>query len=394
MTYCLGWKNRNDIFVVADSAVTFTNDSANKLSHTSFGEVTVKCNNTEISESITKIHDIDNKLIIGYAGNIDNALKCIEYIRKLVISEGDSIDNALHIISRYTDIINDVALIVGFFDSGIAKLCKVEDGNIEFVENLVEIGSIPTSHNFSNKIRWMINRGSKKFLYDGKITLTNREILQAIIITAQCYSIKYRLMDYGVGGVFYGAKLTKEGFYRNENISYMITNKEPQYTNNELAGIDYSDFITTNWIDDILVVSSTVLDRPIALFDNFDFETNKYILESLEYNCNEEMFSIKTEQLVLFNPFTEMITAIDIKKEIYNNFFKLWSKSENDLVHYFFVYNMRIINIINFAQFDYEDEVLLNWLLVSPQKYMTRKNFLVSIGAKDKIKDWDDEGYI
>ncbi|NFD76998.1 hypothetical protein FC826_00045 [Clostridium botulinum] len=193
---------------------------------------------------------------------------------------------------------------------------------------------------------------------------------------------------------YYGATLTKEGFNRNENISYMITNKEPQYNDNELAGINYSDFITTNWIDNVLVVSSTVLDRPIALFDSFDFETNKYILESLEYSCKEEMFSIKTEQFVLFNPFTEMITAIDIKKEIYNNFFKLWSKSKNNLMHYFFVCNMRIINIINFAQFDYEDEVLLNWLLVSPQKYMPRKNFLVFIGDENKIKDWDDERYV
>ena len=394
MTYCVGWKNRNDIFIVADSAVTFTNDCTDKLLHTSFGEITVKCNNTEISESITKIHGINNKLIIGYAGNIDNALKCIDYIRKLVVLEDDSIDNALYLISKNTDIINDVTLIVGFFDNGIAKLCKVEDSDIEVIDNLVEIGSIPTSHNFSNKIRWMINKGSKKFLYDGKITLTNREILPAIIITAQCYSIKYRLMDYGVGGAFYGASLTKEGFKKNENISYMITNKSPQYNDNELAGIDYSDFITTNWIDDVLVVSSTVLDRPIALFDNFNFETNKYILESLEYSCNEEMFSIKTEQFVLFNPFTEMITAIDIKKEIYNNFFKLWSKSENELMNYFIVFNKRIINIINFAQFDYEDEVLLNWLLVSPQKYMTRKNFLISIGAESKIKYWDDEGYV
>lgn len=394
MTYCVGWKNKNDIFMVADSAVTFTNYCSDNPANTSFGEITVKCNNTEVSESITKIHDIDNKVIIAYSGDIDNALKCIEYIKELVVSEVSSITNALQIISENIDIINGVTLIVGFFDNGIAKLCKVRDNHIETIDKLVEIGSIPESHDFSNKIRWMINKGCKKFLYDGENALTNREILPAILITAQCYSIKYRLMDYGVGGAFYGASLAKDGFKRDENISYLITNKAPNYYNNELTGIDFSDFITTNWIDDVLIISSTVLDRPVALFDNFDFETNKNILEALEYSCEEELFNIKTEQFVLFNPFTEMITVIDIKKEIYNNIFKLWAKNENGLLHYFIVFNTVIIQIINFAQFDDEDEVLLNWLLVSPDAYMTRKDFLISIGAESKIKDWNDEGYL
>lgn len=397
MTYCVGWKNRNDIFMVADSAVTFANyynNNTGNASNTSFGEITIKSTDIEVSEAITKIHNIDNKIIIGYAGNIDNALKCIEYIREFVISKTISIMDALHNLSTNTEFIDDVELIVGFFDDGIAKLYKVENNSIKDVDKLVEVGSIPITHDFSSKVRWMINDGSKKISYDGKITLTNREILPAIIITAQCYSIKYKLMDYGIGGAFYGASLNKEGFKRNENISYLVINKAPQYNNGELAGLDYSDFITLNWVDDALIISSTILKKPIALFNNFDYETNKYILESLEYSCKEEMFNIKTEQFVLFNPFTEMITAIDIKKEIYNNFFKLWCKNEDDLIRYFVVFNKRIINIINFAQFDYEDEVLLNWLLVNPEKYMTRREFLISIGAESKIKDWYDEGYM
>lgn len=394
MTYCIGWKAKNDIFMVADSAVTFKNYHTDNFSNTSFGEIGVNSKNVEVSESITKIHGINNKLIIGYSGDIDNALKCIEYIKILVNSEAFDINTSLQIISENTEIISDVILIVGFIDDGAAKLCKVEYAHVEFIEKLVEIGSIPLSHEFSNKIRWMINVGCGKILYDGEIALTNREILPAIIITAQCYSIKYRLMNCGVGGAFYGANLSKEGFKKNENISYLITNKAPDYYNSELAGINFSDFITTNWVNDVLIVSSTLLEKPVALFDNFNYETNKNILEVLEYRAEEEMFSIKTEQFVLFNPSTEMITAIDIKKEIYNSIFKLWSKNENGLIHFFIVFDIIIINIINFAQFDDEDKVFLNWLLVSPRNYMTRKDFLVSEGVERKISDWKDEGYV
>ncbi len=394
MTYCVGWKNKNDIFMVADSAVTFENYYTGNPKNTSFGEITIKSNNIEVSESITKIHNIDNKIIIGYAGNIDNALKCIEEINRIVASKTYSTVDALYNISKYSDYIRDVELIVGFFYDGVAQLYKVENNKIEIVDNLVEVGSIPKTHDFSDKVRWMINEGSKKILYDGKITLTNREILPAVIITAQCYSIKYRLMDHGIGGAFYGASLDKNGFKRNGNISYLITNKSPQYNIGQLAGIEYSDFITLNWIDDVFVISSTILSNPLALFDNFKYEENKYILEALEYSCEGEMFNIKTEQFILFNPFTEMITAIDIGREIYNNFFKLWQKTEDNLIRYFIAFNKRIINIINFAQFDYEDQVLLNWLLVRPEKYMTRREFLISIEAESKIEDWDDEGYI
>jgi len=77
MTYCVRWKNRNDIFI--------------------------------------------------YSGDIDNSLKCNKYLKKLVDSEDLNVNTALQIISETIDIISEVTLIVGFIVDGVATLCKVEN---------------------------------------------------------------------------------------------------------------------------------------------------------------------------------------------------------------------------------------------------------------------------
>ena len=88
MTLIAAWKDKRNIFVVGDSAITRRNVSNQYVENilnkkkltTTFGESLVVNTQKVVSEEVIKIHNVNDKLIVGFAGYGNNAVDLIEFL--------------------------------------------------------------------------------------------------------------------------------------------------------------------------------------------------------------------------------------------------------------------------------------------------------------------------
>ena len=88
MTLITAWKDKRSVFVVGDSAITRRNVSNQYVTQilntkkltTTFGETLVVSTQHVVSEEVIKIHNVKNKLIIGFAGYGDIAIDVIDFL--------------------------------------------------------------------------------------------------------------------------------------------------------------------------------------------------------------------------------------------------------------------------------------------------------------------------
>jgi ATP-dependent protease HslVU (ClpYQ) peptidase subunit len=76
MTYCLGWKTKNSVFIAADSAVTIPSASAPSPPLSSFGEVSYRDNANHVFEGLLKVCVVD-RAIVAFSGCVQTAINII-----------------------------------------------------------------------------------------------------------------------------------------------------------------------------------------------------------------------------------------------------------------------------------------------------------------------------
>ena len=83
MTFVVGWKTSDATFIAADSMIKTKNRQApNDISissYSSFGEKHIIREVEDIQEGALKLFQVNPSITIGFAGNLENATKCIEY---------------------------------------------------------------------------------------------------------------------------------------------------------------------------------------------------------------------------------------------------------------------------------------------------------------------------
>ena len=94
MTYCAGWKYKDTVFLLADSAATKITRPI--TSHSSFGELHAEVRGEHVEESLLKIVPIGAGTVAAYAGDVQFAANYLSFLRD-GLPTAKSISDLLHL---------------------------------------------------------------------------------------------------------------------------------------------------------------------------------------------------------------------------------------------------------------------------------------------------------
>lgn len=251
MTYCLGWKYNNNLFLLADSAVT--KKTSFIVSHSSFGELHQNIEGKNVEESLLKITPISNDSVLTFSGDVILAKSIIEFIKTSYEIHADM----NHVLSSINASLGPfrsdkhVAIIVGNYSNEKASLFRWETSfpeNVVEGEDIVWTGSLPPA--FAQIGPLLIQEFMK-----GK--MPTERMLPIIIPMMQSLGIHNNLIKFGVGGIFVGIQLNENGYQWNKDSFYIVADSD-------FLQIDYVKSLIR---ENALVIKSSVGNITRILFD-------------------------------------------------------------------------------------------------------------------------------
>lgn len=244
MTLITAWKNDTTIFVTGDSVVTrrpnihlqgFNLKTYKPKLKTNFDEEIVFTETELIEESVIKIHNIQDKLIIGYAGFGNSAVDVINSINEQIAWD---LGNIREIIDESAvQFGNNFQLVVGYFINGKPILLTYNlNGDHKFHDEhswallgsgrnheVLKVLSIETMDFFTNK--------AKSHNSPNEILIQFCTLMQSIILRGE-------FIREGVGGFYTGGFLTNSRFsWQNDTgyITFLLNNNwDPDNANPNL----------------------------------------------------------------------------------------------------------------------------------------------------------------
>ena len=208
MSYIIGWKGDNCVFLSGDIAITRNSKIKLRNSKSIFGNELINEIGKSINEECLKLIKINNKLITAFAGNVQAALEFINYLKMYTNeSDNDLVAMIKFIAERYNSNNEVFSVFIGLIDKiGEARLFSFNLNNdyklIEH-EEPIQDGSLENSYRklsseFCNEI-------------SSKPDLTEDEILVIVNMYHQNLIIQEDLLKKGVGGIFSGIKINSKG---------------------------------------------------------------------------------------------------------------------------------------------------------------------------------------
>ncbi len=265
MTYCLGWKNRNTVFLISDSAITISgfNSTINNDKHiTTLGEKSLENNNEIVVEWLHKVFRISNNVILSYAGNVDLAIEIINAFKKLYNNEDPIKIFKLCLDSvRTTENTKEVSFFIGYNDGYNSRLYTYNYNNVNEVIEIEEDGIFQ----FGSLSQTMYNDLSKRMYYEHirKLDKTYEQFYQFLTFFQQIGVHDYTL-ERNAGGIYCGIYIDNYGSHWPEDTSIILYNRNisnPEQINS-VAIINY---IIRN---DCLVISSTFTEERELFIDS------------------------------------------------------------------------------------------------------------------------------
>lgn len=198
MTFCVGWKYKDSVFLVADSAITkFTPPS---LPQSSFGETHPFTDEYSVEEGLLKIIPISNNFVVAYSGDVLMSTEIINFI-KGNLKFYDNPELLFNSVARSLgpfEINRSVSLIIGTTIGGTLDLLKWETEdpyNLVKGNNYLHVGSIRPFHG-------LMTHAILSLLAKGKLPIERMLPISTAII--QSYGIHNNMMSQYIGGMIYG----------------------------------------------------------------------------------------------------------------------------------------------------------------------------------------------
>lgn len=225
MTFIAAWKTEEAIFVAGDSAVTRTGFSLEYLKNrkkktiwkTNFDEQIVLNENRIVDEFVVKIHNIKNKLIIGYAGRGNQAIDVINLIENQF---NPDMDNIQEIIEEGANMYGSAfQMAVGYFIGKIPYLLTYNlNSNSEFSINnsWALLGS-----GRNNEALRLLTVNTMDYLNRATSHNSAEEKLLQFCTLVQSLLLRGQFINEGVGGFFTGGYLTPKGFSWQSDTGYI-----------------------------------------------------------------------------------------------------------------------------------------------------------------------------
>ncbi len=79
MTYCVGWKYRDAVFLLADTAVT--KSARPSTTHSSFGQLHAEVRGEHVEEGLLKLVPLGPGTVAAFAGDVGLATSCLDFLR-------------------------------------------------------------------------------------------------------------------------------------------------------------------------------------------------------------------------------------------------------------------------------------------------------------------------
>jgi hypothetical protein len=217
MTYILGWKNYNSVFLVGDSVITFEHPKSygNKNTFrekTTFGEDHIYEEEKTVSETWLKLYDLDQKVILAISGEVKDAYEGVKNF-KYYLENTIDVEGAFKHAFEGRDVGIIAGYMVGDFPRLISYNCKGKRGFHEhsFLE-VAHSGSIDSS--FENQTEEFFSQIETK-------QWNEDQILTSIIAVTQSFCYQGNIIKRGVGGFFSGIRINKDGVNWQSDLAFI-----------------------------------------------------------------------------------------------------------------------------------------------------------------------------
>ena len=224
MTYIVGWKRDDYVYVCADTVATVTQASAPPkypASKTSFDELEIDEVGTSITQSAVKLLHL-GRAILAICGDANVSRVAAKRFNDELTDPNralrEAFEAALAFTESQTGLCRTIRLIVAAIDAAGPRLLAF-DGNCllqvtEFSDgDVVQFGSIPESfHDVTKQCVDVV----AQLMDDPK----NR--LACLVCNLQSYGINFYLLEHGVGGAFFGAYVSSTEIHWQGDILFLL----------------------------------------------------------------------------------------------------------------------------------------------------------------------------
>ncbi|PYF02643.1 Ntn hydrolase family protein [Ureibacillus chungkukjangi] len=296
MTYCIGFKSKTAVFLIADS---MTSSGRNQEIDEAFGEYTtfgefVKEENKTMQDRRYKVFKLPGNVLVTFAGDVEDALEVLEMYRK-------ELEKGLKPITAFEKVLSAgpfsrVELLMGFMEQDMPKLYSYNYmGNGQFKEehSSIHLGSGREHQYLSDKSSQFVDFITNDNFGDGICLVYTLAFLQN-------FAIKNPLKLFDVGGFFFGGYVHTGGVQRMWNTTYLMY-AVTQSNGERNLHLNYQVSLTRK--EDLLLVSSSFLDHERVYLQeiNLEEEPNLIDLENRVNELRDDYWEGKFTFIVLLN---------------------------------------------------------------------------------------------
>ncbi|NHZ44917.1 hypothetical protein [Massilia aquatica] len=227
MTYCLGWRTRHGVAIIADSLLSAAQPDLYQhpeITHTTFGELQGKTKSKRFSyvaEEGLKLR-VGSDFIVGFAGDVGLGRRLMDQFQ-IEYAAGKSLrDAATAALKKIAASQSDTTVLIGGYEGKKPVLLRIDTAprGVSYVDKLVQIGSVPAA-----QMGWTAHMAEKLagMPFNNASDGGNAErLFTPMIALVQSYGVHDNLVEQGIGGAFLGAWVTPDGAQWQRDALYAV----------------------------------------------------------------------------------------------------------------------------------------------------------------------------
>lgn len=224
MTYCVGWKYANSVYLFAD--LMATKNSPPTTTHSSFGELHAQVRGEYVEESLLKIVPLSDGVAAAFSGDAQLATSIIEFLRENIKANTSDLRSLLSSVSvSLGPFSRDRA--VGLLLAASGSLGEPQLLNWNTVSGLDpsesdfhQIGSLTSYHSaLTPQVLSRLARGN----------LPPDRLLSMLTAVVQSYGVHDNLIEQNIGGLIFGLRTHAGQIIWQEDTNYVLY--DPQLKN-------------------------------------------------------------------------------------------------------------------------------------------------------------------
>jgi hypothetical protein len=249
MTYCVGWKYRDAVFLLADTAVT--KNAHPSITHSSFGQLHAEVRGEHVEEGLLKLVPLNSGTVAAFAGDVGLATSCLEFIH----AQMTATTRPRYLFSALTVSLGPfpedrpVDILLAFSDD--AGHCELVHWNslqgLDPTESdYYQIGSLTSYHAALTPalLSQFVSRN-----------MDTERMLSVVSAIVQSYGIHHDLISMNVGGLVFGVQSRLGSVTWQADTNYFLYSPD----------FSFRAIITAIARDNTLVVSSSITDGTLVL---------------------------------------------------------------------------------------------------------------------------------